>query len=92
MHWKLTKDKGPLTHHLVARVPCEASRGSSVGRTGHIWLSAPRCSAALLQNYRKSSRHLAPFINKFVQFTHRYITCNAPAAVAFLQKYSDALQ
>ncbi|KAF6280826.1 integrator complex subunit 1 [Rhinolophus ferrumequinum] len=45
----------------------------------------------LLLNYRKSSRHLAPFINKFVQFTHRYITCNAPAAVAFLQKHSDAL-
>ena len=38
-----------------------------------------------LQNYRKSSRHLAPFISKFVQFTHKYITCNAPAAVAFLQ-------
>ncbi|EPY89360.1 hypothetical protein CB1_000114028, partial [Camelus ferus] len=44
-----------------------------------------------LQNYRKSSRHLAPFINKFVQFTHKYITCNAPAAIAFLQKHSDAL-
>ncbi|XP_032315764.1 LOW QUALITY PROTEIN: integrator complex subunit 1 [Camelus ferus] len=45
----------------------------------------------LLLNYRKSSRHLAPFINKFVQFTHKYITCNAPAAIAFLQKHSDAL-
>ncbi|XP_007467137.1 PREDICTED: integrator complex subunit 1 [Lipotes vexillifer] len=45
----------------------------------------------LLLNYRKSSRHLAPFISKFVQFTHKYITCNAPAAVAFLQKHSDAL-
>ncbi|XP_019493101.1 PREDICTED: integrator complex subunit 1 [Hipposideros armiger] len=49
------------------------------------------CFLRLLLNYRKSSRHLAPFINKFVQFTHRYITCNAPAAVAFLQKHSDAL-
>ncbi|TKC49787.1 hypothetical protein EI555_002508 [Monodon monoceros] len=45
----------------------------------------------LLLNYRKSSRHLAPFISKFVQFTHKYITCNAPAAIAFLQKHSDTL-
>ncbi|KAM7143374.1 integrator complex subunit 1 [Molossus nigricans] len=45
----------------------------------------------LLLNYRKSSRHLAPFLSKFVQFTHKYIACNAPAAVAFLQKHSDAL-
>ncbi|XP_054549530.1 integrator complex subunit 1 isoform X1 [Talpa occidentalis] len=45
----------------------------------------------LLVNYRKSSRLLAPFISKFVQFTHKYITCNAPAAVSFLQKHSDAL-
>ncbi|XP_028353863.1 integrator complex subunit 1 [Physeter macrocephalus] len=45
----------------------------------------------LLLNYRKASRHLAPFISRFVQFTHKYITCNAPAAVAFLQKHSDAL-
>lgn len=49
-------------------------------------------TAAPLQNYRKSSRHLAPFLSKFVQFTHKYIACNAPAAVAFLQKHSDALQ
>ncbi|XP_066129613.1 integrator complex subunit 1 isoform X1 [Saccopteryx bilineata] len=45
----------------------------------------------LLLNYRKSSRHLAPFLSKFVQFTHKYIACNAPAAIAFLQKHSDAL-
>uniref|UniRef100_A0A481C763 Integrator complex subunit 1 n=2 Tax=Sus scrofa TaxID=9823 RepID=A0A481C763_PIG len=45
----------------------------------------------LLLNYRKSSRHLAPFISKFVHFTHKYITCNPPAAVAFLQKHSDVL-
>ncbi|XP_007939442.1 integrator complex subunit 1 [Orycteropus afer afer] len=45
----------------------------------------------LLLNYRKSSRHLAPFISKFVQLLHKYITCNAPAAVAFLQKHADAL-
>lgn len=49
-------------------------------------------SASASQNYRKSSRHLAPFISKFVQFTHQYITHNAPAAVSFLQKHSDALQ
>ncbi|XP_006889666.1 PREDICTED: integrator complex subunit 1 [Elephantulus edwardii] len=45
----------------------------------------------LLLNYRKSSRHLAPFISKFVQLVHKYITCNAPAAVAFLQKHADTL-
>ncbi|KAM5301255.1 integrator complex subunit 1 isoform 2-T2 [Glossophaga mutica] len=45
----------------------------------------------LLLNYRKSSRHLAPFLSKFVQFTHTYITCSPAAAVAFLQKHSDAL-
>ncbi|XP_053512969.1 integrator complex subunit 1 isoform X2 [Artibeus jamaicensis] len=45
----------------------------------------------LLLNYRKSSRHLAPFLSKFVQFTHTYITRSPAAAVAFLQKHSDAL-
>uniref|UniRef100_A0A8D0G6X8 Integrator complex subunit 1 n=1 Tax=Sphenodon punctatus TaxID=8508 RepID=A0A8D0G6X8_SPHPU len=45
----------------------------------------------LLLNYRKSSRHLAAFITKFVQFIHKYITCNAPAAVSFLQKHADPL-
>ncbi|PKU34118.1 hypothetical protein llap_15580 [Limosa lapponica baueri] len=43
------------------------------------------------KNYRKSSRHLAAFISKFVQFIHKYITCNAQAAVSFLQKHSDPL-
>ncbi|XP_020830897.1 integrator complex subunit 1 isoform X2 [Phascolarctos cinereus] len=45
----------------------------------------------LLLNYRKSSRHLAAFISKFVQLIHKYITCNAPAAISFLQKHSDSL-
>ncbi|NXI64063.1 INT1 protein, partial [Anseranas semipalmata] len=45
----------------------------------------------LLLNYRKSSRHLAAFISKFVQFIQKYITCNAQAAVTFLQKHSDPL-
>ncbi|XP_035404864.2 integrator complex subunit 1 [Cygnus atratus] len=45
----------------------------------------------LLLNYRKSSRHLAAFISKFVQFIQKYITCNAQAAVSFLQKHSDPL-
>ncbi|XP_053550643.1 integrator complex subunit 1 [Bombina bombina] len=45
----------------------------------------------LLQNYRKYSRQLAGFISKFVQFIHKYITCDAQAAVAFLQKHSDPL-
>lgn len=63
-----------------------------MGKTGCFrpWMLSP--SRFPLQNYRKSSRHLAPFISKFVQFTHKYITCNAPAAIAFLQKHSDALQ
>lgn len=58
---------------------------------GRVW-PEPCVARRPLQNYRKSSRHLAPFLNKFVQFTHTYITCNAPAAAAFLQKHADALQ
>lgn len=49
-------------------------------------------AAFALQNYRKSCRHLAAFINKFVQFIHKYITYNAAAAVSFLQKHADPLQ
>nr|XP_004666400.2 integrator complex subunit 1 isoform X2 [Jaculus jaculus] len=45
----------------------------------------------LLLNYRKSSRHLAPFISKFVQFIHKYVACSAPAAVSFLQKHAEPL-
>eukprot|EP00079_Xenopus_tropicalis_P030398 XP_012826387.1 PREDICTED: integrator complex subunit 1 [Xenopus tropicalis] len=45
----------------------------------------------VLQNYRKYSRQLAAFISKFVQFIHKYITCDAQAAVSFLQKNSDPL-
>lgn len=45
----------------------------------------------LLLSYRKSSRHLAAFITKFVQFIHKYITCNVQAAVSFLQKHADPL-
>uniref|UniRef100_K9IQL1 Uncharacterized protein n=1 Tax=Desmodus rotundus TaxID=9430 RepID=K9IQL1_DESRO len=45
----------------------------------------------LLLNYRKSSRQLAPFLSKFVRFTHTYIACSPAAAVAFLQKHSDTL-
>lgn len=45
----------------------------------------------LLQNYRKYSRQLGGFISKFVQFIHKYITCDAQAAVSFLQKHSDPL-
>ncbi|KAL8175377.1 UNVERIFIED_CONTAM: Integrator complex subunit 1, partial [Gekko kuhli] len=45
----------------------------------------------LLLSYRKSSRHLAAFISKFVQFIHKYVTSNAQAAVSFLQKHSDPL-
>ncbi|XP_058148461.1 integrator complex subunit 1 isoform X1 [Dasypus novemcinctus] len=45
----------------------------------------------VLLNYRKSFRHLALFISRFVQFIHRYITCNAAAAVSFLQRHADPL-
>ncbi|KAM4697768.1 integrator complex subunit 1 [Rhinophrynus dorsalis] len=45
----------------------------------------------VLQNYRKYSRQLGSFISKFVQFIHKYITCDAQAAVSFLQKHSDPL-
>lgn len=57
---------------------------------GALW-DCLRSFVRLLLSYRKSSRHLAPFIHKFVHFTHKYVTCNAPAAVAFLQKHADAL-
>lgn len=57
---------------------------------GALW-DCLRSFIRLLLNYRKSSRHLAPFLSKFVQFTHQYVTCNAPAAAAFLQKHADAL-
>ncbi|XP_045849161.1 integrator complex subunit 1 isoform X1 [Meles meles] len=57
---------------------------------GALW-DCMRSFVRLLLSYRKSSRHLAPFIHKFVHFTHKYVTCNAPAAVAFLQKHADAL-
>ncbi|XP_077172247.1 integrator complex subunit 1 [Paroedura picta] len=45
----------------------------------------------LLLSYRKSSRHLAAFISKFVQFIHKYVASHAPAAISFLQKHSDPL-
>ncbi|XP_030888025.1 integrator complex subunit 1 isoform X3 [Leptonychotes weddellii] len=57
---------------------------------GALW-DCLRSFVRLLLSYRKSSRHLAPFIHKFVYFTHKYVTCNAPAAVSFLQKHADAL-
>ncbi|XP_042197003.1 integrator complex subunit 1 [Callorhinchus milii] len=45
----------------------------------------------LLQNYGKYSRQLASFINKCVQFIHKFITFNTAAAIPFLQKHSDIL-
>lgn len=67
--------------------PCPRVQGGSV-------VGGPRGSKhdAPLQNYRKSSRHLAPFISKFVQFIHKYLTCSTPAAISFLQKHADPLQ
>ncbi|KAK7806505.1 hypothetical protein U0070_017497 [Myodes glareolus] len=57
---------------------------------GALW-DCLRSFVRLLLNYRKSSRHLAPFISKFVQFIHKYVACSAPAAVAFLQKHAEPL-
>eukprot|EP00073_Rattus_norvegicus_P039479 XP_008767261.1 PREDICTED: integrator complex subunit 1 isoform X1 [Rattus norvegicus] len=57
---------------------------------GALW-DCLRSFIRLLLNYRKSSRQLAPFISKFVQFIHKYVACSAPAAVAFLQKHAEPL-
>ncbi|ERE74826.1 integrator complex subunit 1 [Cricetulus griseus] len=57
---------------------------------GALW-DCLRSFIRLLLNYRKSSRHLAPFISKFVQFIHKYVACSAPAAVTFLQKHAEPL-
>lgn len=82
---------GPSAQQMALRPP------PSVLRPGQVWWagrgrSGCERTASALQSYRKSSRHLAPFIHKFVHFTHKYVTCNAPAAVSFLQKHADALQ
>lgn len=78
---------------MVSRVPREAEGATGLGRARPgserpLHASPPPS----LQNYRKSSRHLAPLLSKFVQFTHTYVACSPAAAVAFLQKHSDALQ
>ena len=70
------------------RIRTETSWASAGDRAGALHCER---TVSTLQSYRKSSRHLAPFIHKFVHFTHKYVTCNAPAAVAFLQKHADAL-
>ncbi|KAJ3581991.1 hypothetical protein NHX12_016009 [Muraenolepis orangiensis] len=44
-----------------------------------------------LKNFQRSRSPLL-FINKFLQFTQKYITHNAAAAVPYLQKHSDILQ
>ncbi|XP_018599754.2 integrator complex subunit 1 isoform X3 [Scleropages formosus] len=46
----------------------------------------------ILQNFRKYSRQLSGFVNKFVQFIQKYITHDASAAIPYLQKHSDILQ
>ncbi|XP_067859035.1 integrator complex subunit 1 isoform X2 [Heptranchias perlo] len=45
----------------------------------------------LLQNYGKYAKQFASFINKCVNFIHKFITYNAAAAIPFLQKHSDVL-
>ncbi|XP_075894686.1 integrator complex subunit 1 isoform X1 [Nelusetta ayraudi] len=45
----------------------------------------------VLQNFQRSRSPLV-FINKFLQFTQKYITHNAAAAIPYLQKHSDILQ
>lgn len=44
-----------------------------------------------MQNFQRSRSPLV-FINKFLQFTQKYITHNAAAAIPYLQKHSDILQ
>lgn len=44
-----------------------------------------------LQNFQRSRCPLV-FINKFLQFTQKYITHDAAAAIPYLQKHSDILQ
>lgn len=44
-----------------------------------------------LQNFQRSRSPLV-FINKFLQFTQKYITHDAAAAIPYLQKHSDILQ
>lgn len=45
----------------------------------------------VLQNFQRSRSPLV-FINKFLQFTQKYITHDAAAAIPYLQKHSDILQ
>uniref|UniRef100_A0A3Q2GA51 Integrator complex subunit 1 n=1 Tax=Cyprinodon variegatus TaxID=28743 RepID=A0A3Q2GA51_CYPVA len=45
----------------------------------------------VLQNFQRSRSPLI-FINKFLQFTQKYITHDAAAAIPYLQKHSDILQ
>ncbi|XP_056870857.1 integrator complex subunit 1 isoform X1 [Takifugu flavidus] len=45
----------------------------------------------VLQNFQRTRSPLI-FINKFLQFTQKYITHNASAAIPYLQKHSDILQ
>ncbi|XP_027898204.1 integrator complex subunit 1 isoform X1 [Xiphophorus couchianus] len=45
----------------------------------------------VLQNFQRSRFPLI-FINKFLQFTQKYITHDAAAAIPYLQKHSDILQ
>uniref|UniRef100_A0A3Q1HA21 Uncharacterized protein n=1 Tax=Anabas testudineus TaxID=64144 RepID=A0A3Q1HA21_ANATE len=45
----------------------------------------------VLQNFQRTRSPLV-FINKFLQFTQKYITHDAAAAIPYLQKHSDILQ
>ncbi|XP_053708548.1 integrator complex subunit 1 [Synchiropus splendidus] len=45
----------------------------------------------VLQNFQRTRSPLI-FINKFLQFTQKYITNNAAAAIPYLQKHSNILQ
>lgn len=49
------------------------------------------CFMKVLQNFQSNYLPLA-FINKFLQFTQKYITHDGAAAVQYLQKHSDILQ
>lgn len=49
------------------------------------------CLSVFLQNFQRTRSPLV-FINKFLQFTQKYITHDAAAAIPYLQKHSDILQ
>ncbi|CAL8303109.1 unnamed protein product [Merluccius merluccius] len=61
---------------------------------GHHQRALQDCLLSFMRALKNFQRCRSPllFINKFLQFTQKYITHNAAAAVPYLQKHSDILQ